>query len=33
MGLGWGAYSDHGFRNPLIDLDESVCITEMYQKI
>lgn len=21
MGLGWGSYSDHGFRNPLIDLD------------
>jgi len=33
MGLGWGAYSDHGFRNPLIDLDSQFAVRDVSQNI
>ena len=33
MGLGWGAYSDHGFRNPLIDLNEEFAYRDVSDNI
>lgn len=29
MGLGWGAYSNHGFRNPLIDIDDQFAVRDV----
>jgi len=29
LGLGWGSFSDHGFRNPLIDLDSSFAVRDV----
>lgn len=33
LGLGWGAYSDHGFRNPLIDIDNSFAKRDVSENV
>ena len=33
VGLGWGAYSDHGFRNPLIDLKDDFAFRDVSDNV